>query len=282
VQFGRGCNRVCEFCSIRAFYQGRFCYRPVESVVEELKLTRARRVFFTDDNIISDRDRFKALLEAIIPLKVRWSTQIDLSFSDDAELLSLARRSGCQSVTIGFESLNERNLQQMGKAWNKAKLYSERLARLRSVGIMIYGTFVFGYDQDDASVFDATVDFAIREKLFIANFNPLQPLPGTAFYARMEREERLRYPRWWLDDRYRWHDALIVPRGMTPEELTDGCSRARERFNRTRNIVRRFWGSRANMGGFDNAAVYWVSNIVSRMDIRAKANLRLGREGTPA
>jgi radical SAM superfamily enzyme YgiQ (UPF0313 family) len=229
-----------------------------------------------DDNIVSDVDTFKSLLAALIPLKLRWTTQIDLRFADEPEVLALMKRSGCQSLVIGLESLNEKNLHQMRKPWNKAPGYASQLARIREAGIMIYGTFVFGYDADGPDVFDRTLEFAIREGLFIANFNPLQPFPGTPLYARLEREGRLARERWWLSEDYSWHDASIEPRGMTREQLSEGCRRCRERFNAAPAMARRFLNSPAHRSALDNAFVFWASNIVSRLDIRAKSGLRLG------
>ena len=280
VQFSRGCHRACEFCSIRAFYGGKHVCRPVSDVVEELRSLGSRRVFFVDDNLLASRARLRGLLEAIVPLRLRWSSQIDLAVADDPDLVRLLTRSGCQSLTIGFESLRTRNLQQMGKAWNAATSYSRRLDTLRRAGVMIYGTFVFGYDEDDASAFDEAVDFAIREGMMIANFNPLQPLPGTPLYRRMEAEGRLVFDRWWLSEGYRWHMALLKPQGMTPEQLSEGCRRARERFNGLRSAWSRFLASPAHRRSADNAAIYWASNLVSARDIRAKSGLRLGK-GTP-
>jgi radical SAM superfamily enzyme YgiQ (UPF0313 family) len=270
VQFGRGCPRACEFCSVRAFYGGQVRHRSVASVVEELKVSGARRVFFVDDNLLADRERLQSLLEALLPLKVRWSSQMDLGIADDPELLALARRSGCQSLTIGLESLEEANLRQMGKGWSGARGHGERLGRLRRAGIMVYGTFVFGYDGDDAASFRRTLQFALDQRLFIANFNPLQPLPGTPLHARLAAEGRLVREHWWLDLDYRWHEALVVPRGMTVDELTEGCRWARERFHSLPNIVRRL-GSRAHLASLDNLGVFLASNLVSRLDIRAKS-----------
>ena len=276
VQFSRGCRRACEFCAIRAFYSGGTRHRDVSDVVEELRQTGSRYVFFVDDNIASDKDAFESLLAAITPLRLRWTSQIDIRFADDPKLLELAKRSGCQSLVIGFESLSEKNLRQMGKPWNKVSTYEQQLARLRAAGIMVYGTFVFGYDDDDPGVFEKTVEFAIRERLFIANFNPLQPLPGTPLYDRLAAEGRLPMDRWWLSDSYSWHEALIEPRGMTRQQLSDGCHRCRERFNSLPAMASRFWGSRAHTRFLDNAFGYWASNIVSRLDIKAKSGLRLG------
>lgn len=280
VQFSRGCRRTCEFCAIRAFYGGGTRHRDVADVVDELRETGSRYVFFVDDNIASDREAFETLLEAIIPLRLRWTSQIDIRFADDPKLLELAKRSGCQSLVIGFESLSEQNLRQMGKPWNKVSTYEQQLARLREAGIMVYGTFVFGYDDDDPGVFERTVEFAIRERLFIANFNPLQPLPGTPLYDRLVAEGRLPVPRWWLSDSYSWQEALIEPRGMTGQQLSDGCRRCRERFTSLSAMASRFWGSRAHTRILDNAFGYWATNVVSRLDIKAKSGLRLGsRQG---
>lgn len=279
VQYARGCNRTCEFCAIRAFYGGNYLYRSVAHVVEELKLTKAKRVFFVDDNIISNKKSFRDLLEAIVPLKLKWTTQIDISFADDPELLQLAVRSGCQSVVIGFESLNEKNLTLMKKGWNRAEDYSARLARIRAAGIMVYGTFVLGYDHDDITVFRKTLDFAIKEKMFIANFNPLQPFPGTPLYSRMKTDGSLLYEDWWLTDQYQWQQALLHPKGMTSDELTSGTKWCRKEFNSFPNILRRFFGSYANTRNFDNAGVFLTSNIISRLDILAKTGINLGKKG---
>ncbi|MDY0062705.1 MAG: radical SAM protein [Myxococcota bacterium] len=276
VQFGRGCPHDCEFCAIRAFYGGRCAHRPVAEVVAELRATRPRRVFFADDNLLGQKEAFKELLAAIIPLKIRWSSQIDLGFADDPELVELARRSGCQSLTFGFESLDEANLRQMGKRVNRVTRYREQLARVRRAGIMVYGTFVFGYDEDDPGVFARTARFALEERMFIANFNPLLPLPGTRLHARLLAEGRLLHDRWWLDPTVSWHEALLRPRGMTPEQLAAGCRLAREQFNGLGGIVRRFCGSPAHTRNLDNALVFLAANLVSRLDIRAKTGLHLG------
>lgn len=280
VQFSRGCPRHCEFCSVRSFYGGAHTCRPLHDVVHELRSLDCRRVFLVDDNLAGDMSRLRQLLEAIVPLKLRWSSQLDLAVADDPELVELMRRSGCQSLTIGFESLRARNLAQMGKSWNRVPSYRRRLGVLRNAGIMVYGTFVFGYDADDPGAFDEAVGFAVREGMMIANFNPLQPLPGTPLYRRLEAEGRLTFDRWWLSDEYEWHKALFRPRGMTPEELSTGCREARRQFNDLRSAWRRFWASGANRYNADNTAIFWASNIVSALDIRAKSGLRLGK-GAP-
>ena len=147
---------------------------------------------------------------------------------------------------------------------------------------MLYGTFVFGYDQDTADSFERTVEFAIDHQFYLANFNPLTPTPGARLYDRLEREGRLLYERWWLDRDYRYGQATYVPRGMTPDELTEGCYRARQMFNTWASITKRGFSPRTNLRSPYRACIYTASNLIYRREIRSKQLSPLGILDHPA
>ncbi len=275
VQFGRGCRHCCEFCSVQAMYGRTTVRRSVDQVIAELETCRARRVFFVDDNMLGDRAALYELLRALLPLRLRWSSQMDLTIADDPELLDLLRPSGCQSLTIGFESLSQDGLAAMGKGWSQATAYRDRLARLRRAGIMIYGTFVHGHDGETPADIVSTLRFAREERLFLANFNPLQPFPGTPLFARLQAQGRLRYERWWLEPSYRWHQALFEPGNMSADQLTNACCRARQDFHSLASVLQRLPGA-AHLASLDNLILYLCANWFSRRDIRAKTGLGLG------
>jgi radical SAM superfamily enzyme YgiQ (UPF0313 family) len=186
VQYGRGCRLACDFCSIHAFYKRRMVQRPVADVVAELEtLPRSRPVFFVDDNLFSDVPTLTRLLEAVTPLRIRWTCQTTVDVTRNHKLLALMAKSGCMLALVGFESLSEVNLGQIGKKWNLRRGdYTNGIRKLHDHGIMIYGTFVFGYDDDGPDAFERTVEFALESGFCIANFNPLTPTPGTALMAR--------------------------------------------------------------------------------------------------
>ncbi len=275
LQFSRGCPRSCEFCSIRAFYGGAMSFRPVAEVLAELQSLPGRRVFFVDDNFLARPARVGPLLEAMIPMGLSWSSQADISFADDPAFLELVARSGCQSLAIGFESLHEDCLRQMGKGCNSLPLLRRRLDRIRRAGIMVFGTFVFGYDQDRPESIMKTLRFALDEKLFLANFNPLQALPGTPLYHRLRSQGRLAHHDWWLHPDYRWQQATVRPLGMGEEELTAGCAAARCRFHSLAGILRRLADRYANAKNIDNIKTFLAANLVSRLDIRSKTGASL-------
>jgi radical SAM superfamily enzyme YgiQ (UPF0313 family) len=172
---------------------------------------------------------------------------------------------------IGFESLERDSLVQMRKKWNGvAGGYETVIDRFHARGIMIYGTFVFGYDADTVSSFDNAAAFAREQSLCIANFNPLTPMPGTGLYDRLRQEGRLLRDIWWLDPSYRYGDAIFAPRNMSPEELSQGPMHARKSFYSWRSIA-----ERALLGGAKWRSPYKIgtmllANWISRREIARK------------
>jgi radical SAM superfamily enzyme YgiQ (UPF0313 family) len=277
IQYGRGCKYNCDFCSIRAFYGSSLRQRPVEEVVEEIVRIGHRHVFFVDDNIFVDVPKAKELFAALAPLRITWSCQTSIDIAWDRDLVKLMQRSGCMSVLVGFESLDTANLQQMKKGWNlKHGDYATAIRIFQDAGMMIYGTFVIGYDQDTVESFDAAVEFAIHHKFFLANFNPVTPTPRAMLFDRLKKEGRLIHERWWLDPTYRYGQATFHPRRMTAEELTAGCYRSRTAFNTCSSMARRLLDARSNLRTPRRAAIYLISNLISRREIHTKQGRPLG------
>jgi radical SAM superfamily enzyme YgiQ (UPF0313 family) len=272
VQAGRGCRFACDFCSIHAFYGTYRAQRAPADIVAEMRaLPRRRLVFFVDDNLYWRRDVFEALMRALIPLKMRWCCQITIDVARDDALLDLMAQAGCALALIGFESLERESLVQMRKKWNGvAGGYADVVSRFHARGIMIYGTFVFGYDADTPASFDRAAAFAREQSLCIANFNPLTPMPGTGLYNRLRAEGRLVREEWWLDPSYRYGDAIFAPRGISPEELSAGPMRARNAFYGWRSIAGRalrgapMWRDPYKIG------TMLLANWISRREIMRK------------
>ena len=277
VEFARGCNFKCDFCSITAFHNATQNHRPPRDVIEEMADTGSDRFFIVDDNIVSQPERARELCRALIPLKINWVGQASIHIARDEELLELMVKSGCRGVLIGMESLDPTNLRDMGKSWNLADgSYAENLSRFRKHGLAVYGTFIFGYDNDDAAVVQRSIDFAREQKLFLAAFNHLVPFPGTPQYRRLEKEGRLLSPRWWLDPRGRVGDVVFRPKKLSPDDLQALCLDARRQFYSWRSISQRFWDGKANARSWLTVAIYLGLNIDAHFDIDRRQGLQLG------
>lgn len=278
VETARGCRYHCEFCSISAFFRAKYRARPIEEVVAEVRALKARNLFFVDDNFAADAERTRCLLEALAPLRRRWVAQVALNVAGDEAMLRLMKRSGCSGVLIGFESLDQETLRRMGKGVNLrgADLYTRALDRLRRHGIAVYGTFVFGYDNDTEDQFRRTLDFAVRHGLFFAAFNHLVPFPGTPVYERLRQEGRLVSDPWWLSDGYRFGDVAFHPRQMSAERLADLCYEYRRRFYALSSIARRARNWRANCTAPLGLPLYLALNLAGRRDAVHRQGLPLG------
>lgn len=276
VRFGQGCPCRCEFCCTPALPDPAVRHRDPRAVVEEVRSLPRRLLFLADDNLLLDRDRTLALLEALVPLKCRWAGQVGLAVGRDPELLDGMARSGCVALVVGMESLSRENLRQMGKTVNlAAEDPRPALAAIQARGILVYGTFVFGYDQDDARSPHEAAAFARRQGLFIANLNPLCPMPGTALHARLLADGRLLSPAWWLDPSFRYGDVVFRPARVSAPDLARACWDARRRFYGLRSCLSRFLEGPANRADPLRAGLFWQANLVSGREIRRKQGARM-------
>lgn len=280
VETSRGCRFNCNFCSVRSFYGSNVCHRSVGHVAKELRTLKKKFVFFADDNIVSEPEQARNLFKAIKPLGLSWASQASITSAADPEFLDEMVDSGCMAVIIGLESLKPDALKSMNKGWTLKVGDIERLlGEYKKRGIMVYGTFVFGYPGDTPESIRETVDFAIAQKLFMANFNMLYPFPGTPIYQKLLQENRLIHKKWWLSRDFRWDFPAFVPETMSPEQLAFAIRDARKRFNSISSIFRRGFEFRANGKNPFNSLIFLAGNVVSRRDIKNKADLRPGYSG---
>jgi radical SAM superfamily enzyme YgiQ (UPF0313 family) len=278
VEFGRGCRYSCKFCSICAFYKKTYRHRPVADVVEEISSLKDKSLFFVDDNIIADPQASRELFSALKPLKRRWISQCSLHVAKDDETLRLMKESGCYGLLIGFESLNSGNLTQMGKT--VAPVHSEWAALLRKIrmaGIKVYATFIFGYDNDDASTIRETLDFAREQKFFLAAFNHLVPFPGTPLYQQLLDEGRMIRPEWWKDSKYHYGEFSFRPKRMEPLAFARACVQARKEFYSMSSIIRRATDFSANCRGRD-LLDHFAINLLLKREVEQKFGFGLGKE----
>ena len=240
IQVSRGCPFRCEFCTVQKFFGETYRFRSIPEVVEEIRHLPHRWMMFNDDNIIANPSYSRELLKALTPLRKKWFGQASLAGLKKVENVELLAKSGCISLFIGFESLSKTNLMKSEKFQNDPSEYREIIDTLHRHGIAISGAFIFGFDEDDPSVFEETVSFGIQTKLFSAVFMILSPYPETAFYHRIKKEGRLVEDRWWLLERPEDSAPHFLPMKMGRETLLSGWKNAWKEFYSFPSIWKRF------------------------------------------
>jgi radical SAM superfamily enzyme YgiQ (UPF0313 family) len=226
VQATRGCPHACRFCSVSSFAHRRFRARPVDEVIDELRQL-GRWLIFMDDNLTVDPEYARELFARMAPLGKRWCSQCGVEIADDPQLVSLAARSGCIGLFVGFESLSQDTLAAWRKTPNRHRDYARAVARLHAAGIGVYSGFVFGMDGDRPDIFTRTLDFLEEARLDALQATILTPFPGTPLFAEMEGQGRITTRDWSL---YDFGHVVFEPRGMSPEALRAGHAWIQSRF----------------------------------------------------
>jgi radical SAM superfamily enzyme YgiQ (UPF0313 family) len=275
VQFGRGCRFACDFCSVHSFYGNTIAHRPVDEVIDELSSIREKFVFFVDDNLQSYGDGTLELFKRMARLGKYWVGQASINMANDPETVRLMKRSGCMGLVIGFESVDESSLGHMRKSVNIKSDYGRGVRLLQKNGIMIAGSFLFGYAEDDAASIDRAFRFALDNNFVHAYFNLLVPTPGTQVYSELVAKNRLVDERWWLSDDFRYGRIPFMPEGATAEELERACIAARRKFDSIPSIIKRGISSRTNLFPPHNLFIFWLANILYRAEYRRKYDKKI-------
>src|SRR5262245_54418302 len=180
IVVSRGCPYVCDFCYKEAFFQGgrSFYTQSVDAALAEIDRLPGRHLYFLDDHLFGDRRFATALFEGMRGMRRLWQAAGTVNAVLAPDLLERAVESGLRSLFVGFESLSTANLLEQRKFQNLRRDYNAAIRRLHDLGVMVNGSFVFGMDGDDASVFGRTVEWAIDQGIETATFHILTAYLG--------------------------------------------------------------------------------------------------------
>ena len=240
IVVSRGCPHHCDFCYKDAFFAGgrSFYTQAVDTALAEIERLPGRHLYFLDDHLFGDTRFASALFNGMAGMGRLWQAAGTVQAVLKPGLLEEAVASGLRSLFVGFETLNPTNLMAQHKDQNLNRDYNAAIRRLHDLGVMVNGSFVFGMDDDDAGVFERTVEWAVSQGIETATFHILTPYPGTALHARIAAQGRLLHNQW---DLYDTRHTVFQPARMTPETLENGYWRAYEQFYAWRNIAQGAW-----------------------------------------
>ena len=277
VETGRGCCHSCEFCAISGYYHNKYHPRNHDDIIADIKASEHKYFFMVDDNLVANRKHALELFRKIKPLHIRWAGQGTLSMAKDEELLKAMKQSGCELILIGFETLQEDTLKKMNKSINIACDETDKLVqRIHNVGIGIYATFVFGYENDTEETFAQTLAFARKHNFYTVAFNHLLPFPGTPLYQRLKTEGKLIYDKWWLEKDYHYGSLAFHPQQMSAEQLSRSCLKLREEYAGLKTVFRRGIVSMKR-----NSPLvwwlFWAMNLRLGEEVSQKMNVPIGQ-----
>ena len=259
----KGCPVGCNFCTTPTVYGKSYRYRELDLVLDEMRYHQERlgkkkvNFSFMDDNISFRPKYFMTLLEEMAKLGVHWNANISMNFLDKPEVAELAGRSGCDLLSIGFESLNPETIKSVQKGSNRLGSYETVVSNLHRNGIAIQGYFMFGFDNDTEESFQLTYDFIMKNKIEFPVFSLVTPFPGTPYFDEMK--PRIRHFDW---DKYDTYHYMLEPNKMSGEKLLENFVKLQKEVYKGRAIMQRMKGKPLNWVWFVN---YMMHRFTSKL-----------------
>ncbi|MBV8818221.1 MAG: B12-binding domain-containing radical SAM protein [Acidobacteriaceae bacterium] len=201
IQFSRGCPFLCEFCDIIVLFGRRPRTKTPAQLLKELDALMATgyrgQVFIVDDNFIGNKKKVMELL----PELTKWNrehgnpfsygTEASVNLADDPKLLSAMVEANFIFVFLGIETPSADSLKETRKHQNVNGSLLERVVKIQNAGLVVYGGFIVGFDNDGPDIFDRQMEFINESAIANSMIGPLMALPGTPLYTRMQQEGRL-------------------------------------------------------------------------------------------
>ena len=234
---GRGCNSVCFYCVYPQVVHGhRYRHRSAENIVDEMlwvqsNMPEVREITFEDDNFAADRSFARRFAARVKEKGIQLPFFANLRTTVDYETLRALKAAGLRNTAVGFESGDNRLLQNMRKGQN-LEIEKRFVENAHELGLLVHGCFMVGFPGETRDTMRKTLNLARRINPDSAQFYPVMPYPGTGAYAYYKSEGYLvheNFDQWLTDDG--GHRCVINLPGLAPEDIEDFCERAFRAFH---------------------------------------------------
>lgn len=245
----RGCNARCSYCVYPQTMFGNFRHRSPKSIVDELEwitknLKDVKEVLIDDDTFSMQPKHAREVAQEIIDrkIKIKWTCESRANL--DYESLNLMHKAGCRLVVVGFESTDQKVLNNVRKGINQNNVdkFVDDCAKAK---IKIHACFMAGNPGDSLETLNNTLDWALEKNFDTAQFFPLQLYPGTKAYDDAFKSGRLlpkNYSDWITSEGLHKSTLKCNDDGLTDKEMMDFCDYARRKFYlRPKYIAKQFF-----------------------------------------
>jgi hopanoid biosynthesis associated radical SAM protein HpnJ len=238
---GRGCSARCTFCLWPQTISGHvYRVRSIDNVYEEMVLAKqlfpkAKEFFFDDATLTNNAPRVEEIARKLKNLGITWSCNARANVPK--ETLKVMKDGGLRLLTVGFESSNQKILNNIKKGINVDRA-REFVKATKELGILIHGAFILGLPGETAETIEQTIRFAQEIDPYSIQVSLLAPYPGTELYAQGLREG------WIIKEKDQLvregiQNAVISYKGLSREEIFEAVERFYRRFYlRPRPILR--------------------------------------------
>ena len=244
VQTTRGCPYSCDFCNVHVMNGHKLRHRSIPDVLREVErsLKEDKRIFFfLDDTINADEQYAEQLFRQLESFKIKWVGQATTALGEKPRLLDAFARSGCGALLVGIESLDDGSNHAHKKFHNPSNRQVECIKNIRRAGICVYGSFIYGLDEDTLELHAKLEAFIEETGIDVPGINLLRPIPGTGVFDRLALEGRLLHS---PDDhdafKFSWgQEMLYKPLRISLQEFIPSYTALTKRVFTVQNALKR-------------------------------------------
>lgn len=216
----RGCPYGCIFCSSSLQFGKRWRAHSPERVLEELMILRydygAREIEFLDDTFTLKMSRAEEISRMIVSegLDISWSASSRVN-TFSRSLGEAMRRAGAHTIYFGIESGSDKTLRLIGKGITRRQAM-DAVKAARNSGLNALGSFIIGFPHEGEEDIRATIRFADKVGVDLAQFTIATPYPGTRLWEMAVKENLLLTRNW---RKFTTLDVVMRSLYLTPERI---------------------------------------------------------------
>lgn len=211
VVTSRGCPWKCIYCRQTVMNESKVRYRPVDTVIEEIKRYKLRNIAFHADTATMNKRWIYEFCEKVekigFPVRIVTNSRVD---TVDLDMLIRMRKAGFWMVCYGVESGDDKVL-EMNKKEATVEQARQAVRWAKKAGLKVWGYFMLGMYGDTRETMERTIKLSLSEPFDIVNFAISAPYPGTEWGAIAESNG------WLLDKRWEAYDQNYSAQVSQPE-----------------------------------------------------------------
>lgn len=226
IPSSRGCPFRCSFCSISAFYQGRWRIRNLENILDEIEMYASEgyhKFKFNDDNLTVDTERVKKICEnlkerGLDSLKWGCLSRVD-SICRDPAMVDKMVDAGCSTMQLGVES----GVQEIINTYKKNITLEQvqKAVKIMNDSSIFHTWFSIigsGNEYDQPKYIEKNINFLDKIEFDLLQITILTPFPGTELYCNLNTQNRLLHKDW---KKYDCTHCVYQPLYVTPQQIEE-------------------------------------------------------------
>ena len=186
--FSRGCMFACSYCTynVPSYLQ----IKNPEMVKKEISYLKknygVEGILVKDEVAISPNKKISSdFLKTLGDSDVVWRGQTTTMASNDQ--LKMAKDSGCLELAVGIETVDNKVMEVINKAWQSEKMIRNFIENSKKAGIKVKICLILGLPGEQPDILEKTIQFLEQTEPDYVSVSGFLPIPGSPIYKEYKK-----------------------------------------------------------------------------------------------